>query len=297
MTSPELVTLEIRLLLEGIYEHYGYDFRNYAAAFMRRRVIDFVRREKLATVSGLQERILHDPACLDRFSEGLSVSTTSMFRDPAFFTALRQEVVPLLRTYPFFRVWVAGCATGEEVYSLAILLDEEGIYDRGRIYGTDMNDQFLERAARGSLPLSSMERNVENYSRAGGRQSFRSLVEVRDREAVIQRSYLRNVVFAQHNLATDSSFNEFNVICCRNVLIYFDRTLQDRVHRLLHGSLTRSGVLALGQKESIAMTSCAASYETLNDREKLYRKVEPPAGEGAPGRRVRPGAASGGMFN
>jgi chemotaxis protein methyltransferase CheR len=297
MTSSDLVALEIRLLLEGIYEHYGYDFRNYAATFMRRRIVDFVRRERLATISGLQEKILHDPACLDRFSEGLSVSTTSMFRDPAFFTALRRDVVPLLRTYPFFRIWVAGCATGEEVYSLAILLDEEGIYDRGRIYGTDMNDQFLERAASGSLPLSSMERNAENYDLAGGRQSFQSLVDVRGREAVIQRSYLRNVVFAQHNLVTDSSFNEFNVICCRNVLIYFDRTLQDRVHRLLHGSLRRSGVLALGQKESIAMTSCAGHYETLDERQKLYRKVEPAAGEGASGRRAGPGAAGGGMFN
>ena len=268
---PTVEDIEVGLLLEGIYRQYGYDFRDYAMSSLRRRIQHVVRDEGLTTVSGLQERVLHDPACLQRFVLALSVNVTSMFRDPAFYKALRERVLPLLRTYPKVRIWHAGCSTGEEAYSFAILLEEEGLYDRCQIYATDMNESVLKKAAAGEVPLRGMRENTANYLRSGGRRAFASFYTAVEGRAVLAPSLRRNIVFAQHNLVSDRSFNEFNVVLCRNVLIYFNRRLQDRVHRLFYQSLVRLGFLALGAKETVRFSAHQASYEDLGER--IYRKV------------------------
>jgi chemotaxis protein methyltransferase CheR len=269
--TEALEELEIRLLLEALWSSYGYDFRDYARTSIRRRVRFFMQEEGLSTVSSVQDRVLHDTVALRRFLRSLSVSVTAMFRDPGFYQALREAVVPVLRTYPAVRIWHAGCSTGEEVYSVAILLQEEGLYDRCRLYATDMNDAVLAQAQRGELPLASMRENTRNYIEAGGKRGFARWYTTRDDRAVLAPDLRRNVVFAPHNLATDGSFNEFHLIVCRNVLIYFNRALQERVHRLLYQSLIRFGFLGLGGKETVSFTPHEAQYQELPER--LYRKV------------------------
>ena len=268
----ELERVEIDLLLEGIYRRYGFDFREYAPASLRRRLWRRIHAERLESVSGLQEKVLHDPACMERLLLDLSINVTAMFRDPSFYVAFREKVAPLLRTYPFTRVWVAGCSTGEEVYSLAILLAEEGLYERTRIYATDINDAVLDRARSGVFPLDKMQAYTENYIRAGGTRAFSEYYVAAYDSVQFARSLVENAVFAQHNLASDRSFNEFNVIVCRNVMIYFDRSLQARVHRLFHESLAPFGVLALGHKESLSFSPYAQAFEELDAHEKLYQK-------------------------
>jgi chemotaxis protein methyltransferase CheR len=269
----ELERVEIDLLLEGIFRRYGFDFREYAPASLKRRLWRRIHAEGLRSVSGLQERVLHDPACMERLLLDLSINVTAMFRDPTFYVALREQVVPLLRTYPFTRVWVAGCSTGEEVYSLAILLDEEGLYGRSRIYATDINEAVLDRARAGVFPLDKMQGYTENYIRGGGKRAFSEYYVAAYDGARFSRSLTDNVVFAQHNLVSDRSFNEFNLIMCRNVMIYFDKSLQDNVHRLFYESLAPFGVLALGHKESVAFSPLGDRYEELDPHERLYRKV------------------------
>jgi len=269
----ELEQLEIALLLEGIYRRYGFDFREYAPASLKRRLWRRVYAERLTTVAGLIERVLHDPACMERLLLDLSINVTAMFRDPAFYRAVREKVVPLLRTYPFTRIWHAGCSTGEEVLSFAILLEEEGLYERTRIYATDINETVLERARSGVFPLERMQLYTENYIRSGGQRAFSEYYSTGYEAARFRQSLLDNVVFAQHNLVSDTSFNEFNLIVCRNVMIYFDRSLQNTVHELFHQSLVTFGVLALGNKESISFTPHAGAYEALDAEEKLYRKA------------------------
>lgn len=271
--SDDLQDLEIGLLLEGVFLHYGYDFRDYALSSLRRRIRQSLQEEKLATVSALQERVLHDPAALERLVFTLSVNVTSLFRHPGFYRAFRERAVPILRTYPVVRVWHAGCATGEEVYSLAILLWEEGLYERSRIYATDMNSSALRRATAGRFPLPSVREGVANYMLAGGPGSLAEFHSVREGQAVFSDALKRNIVFAQHNLVTDRSFNEFNVILCRNVLIYFNRHLQERVHGLLYDSLARRGFLGLGNRESVQFTAYDARYEVVDWPDRLYRKV------------------------
>jgi chemotaxis protein methyltransferase CheR len=265
--------LELELLLEALYRHYGYDFREYARASIKRRMWRRMMEEGLATLSGLQERVLHDPACMERLLLDLSINVTSMFRDPTFYRAVRDKIVPLLRTYPFIRIWNPGCSTGEETYSLAILLREEGLESRARIYATDINAAVLQQAKEGIFPLDRMQEFTHNYLRYGGRCSFSDYYKVYGDRARFDSSLLEHAVFAQHNLVSDASFNEFNLIVCRNVMIYFDRALQDKVHDLFYRSLVRSGVLALGHKESIRFTSHADAYEELDGQEKLYRRV------------------------
>jgi chemotaxis protein methyltransferase CheR len=211
---------------------------------------------------------------MERLLAGLSVNVTTMFRDPSFYVAFREQVVPLLRTYPFIRVWNAGCSTGEETYSLAIILEEEGLYDRARIYATDFNAEVLRQARAGELPLDRMREYTQNYQRAGGAKEFSAYYSVETGAAKLHERLSANVVFAQHNLASDRSFNEFNVILCRNVLIYFGRDLQRRVHRLFYDSLARFGVIALGQKETLRFTDVDDRYEELNAREKIYRRID-----------------------
>jgi chemotaxis protein methyltransferase CheR len=266
--------IELALLLEGVYRRYGFDFREYAPASLRRRVWRRVHAEGLSTLSALQDKLLHDPASMERLLLDLSINVTAMFRDPSFYVAFREKVVPTLRTYPFTRIWVAGCSTGEEVYSLAILLQEEDVYDRTRIYATDINESVLERARAGVFPLDKMREYTQNYIKAGGKRAFSEYYLAKYDGAQFQRSLVENVVFAQHNLVSDRSFNEFNAIVCRNVMIYFDRGLQDRVHRLFYESLAMFGVLALGAKESIRFSPFDERYEDLDANERMFKKVQ-----------------------
>jgi chemotaxis protein methyltransferase CheR len=271
--DPELERVEIQLLLEGVFRHYGFDFRAYAYASIRRRLWKRIAAEQLGSVSELQTKVLHDPAAMERLLLDLSVSVTSMFRDPGFYQVFREDVIPMLRTYPFIRIWHAGCSTGEEVYSTAIVLEEENLLSRTRIYATDINDAVLKQAREGIFPLNRMQEYTENYIRAGGRRSFSEYYTAKYDGALFSPSLTRTVVFSQHNLVTDQSFSEFNVIFCRNVLIYFDRSLQQRVHTLFYQSLAMFGILALGSKESLRSSQYEACYQRLRPREKLYRKV------------------------
>ena len=265
--------IEIEALVHAIHARWGYDFRGYAAASFRRRVLRAVEHEGLSTVSALQERVLRDPAVFERFIGHVSVAVTSMFRDPAFFASFREKALPILRTWPFLRIWHAGCCTGEEVYSLAILLEEAGLYDRCRIYATDLSAELLEHARKGIYPLRVMRTYTRNYQLAGGQRDFSSYYTADAHAARMDPRLRRNVVFSVHNLVSDGSFNEFHLVLCRNVLIYFDPALRDRVHGLLHDSLVRFGVLGLGSRETVAHTPHAPHYQTLDIETKLYRKT------------------------
>jgi chemotaxis protein methyltransferase CheR len=251
---------------------YGMDFRGYARASLRRRVWNMVHARKLGTISALQAEVLHDPRVMDELLQHLSVNTTTMFRDPSFFVAFREKVVPHLFSSPFVRIWHAGCSTGEEVYSLAILLMEAGLYERSRIYATDMNAAVVERAKSGIFPLEHMREYTANYLRAGGSAAFSDYYTANYDHAIFKAPLRKNIVFAQHNLVSDGTFNEFNVVLCRNVLIYFGPQLQERVHRLLHQSLRRFGVLALGRGETLRHTVLENDYDEMDVQERLYRR-------------------------
>jgi chemotaxis protein methyltransferase CheR len=272
-TGEDLEQIEIQLLLEGIFRHYGYDFRGYAPGSLKRRLWHRAIGEKVDSISALQDRVLHDSEAMERLLLDLSINVTSMFRDPTFYVAFRDKIVPLMRTYPYVRIWNVGCSTGEETYSLAILLKEEGVYEKTRIYATDINDNVLERARLGAFPLEKMRDYTENYIRAGGKEEFSSYYTASGAMAHFDHSLSDHVVFAQHNLVTDAAFNVFNVIVCRNVMIYFGKGLQDRVHELFYESLETFGVLALGHKESIRFSRYEDRYEAIEPHEKLYRKT------------------------
>jgi chemotaxis protein methyltransferase CheR len=269
----ELEKLEVELLLEGIFRHYGFDFRAYAYSSLRRRLWKRIDAEGLGSVSALQDAVLHDPPVMERLLRDLSVNVTAMFRDPTFYVAFRNQVIPLLRTYPFIRIWHAGCSTGEEVFSMAILLTEEGLYDRCRIYATDINDIVLRQAKQRIFPLERMQEYTDNYIKAGGKRSFSEYYTAMYEGALFSPALLKNVVFSQHNLVTDGSFAEFNVVLCRNVLIYFDKSLQGKVHKLFYDSLSNFGLLCLGSKESLKFSRFEHCYEDISLREKIYRKV------------------------
>ena len=271
--SAELERIEIDLLLEGVYRHYGLDFRGYALSSLKRRLWRRAREEGCDSLSALQDKVLHDREAMERLVVTLSISVTSMFRDPGFFRALREKVVPLLRTYPYVRIWNAGCATGEETWSLAIVLAEEGMHDRTRIYATDFNGGVVDRAKAGAFPLARMQAYTDNYLQAGGKEEFSKYYTADHGMARFTQALADNIVFARHNLASDGSFNEFNVILCRNVLIYFGSALQERVHTLFHDSLVNFGVLGLGHKETIRFTPLERCYEPIDEREKLYKRV------------------------
>jgi chemotaxis protein methyltransferase CheR len=272
MAIDELEQLETDLVLEGVYRHYGVDFRDYARASLQRRLWRRVYLEGLESLTGLLERLLHDPACMQRLQLDLSIQVTAMFRDPTFYRALRERAVPVLRTYPSLRIWNAGCSTGEETLSLAILLEEEGLLERTRIYATDMNTQVLARASRARFPIERMRDYTQNYITAGGRRSFSEYYVAEADEEHFSPHLLERVTFAQHNLVSDGPFNSFHLIVCRNVLIYFNRGLQNRVHGLFIDSLENFGVLALGQRESVRFTDHADRYEELDPDERLYRR-------------------------
>ncbi|MCP4283965.1 MAG: protein-glutamate O-methyltransferase CheR [Gammaproteobacteria bacterium] len=270
----ELEALEIRLLLEGVYQQYGYDFRDYAQGTRMRRIRERVRKEELISIAGLLELVLHDPQCMTRLIGDLSITVSEMFRDPGLFQTLRDNIVQLLDTYPFIRIWHAGCANGEEVYSLAILLHEENLLERCRIYATDMNEAALQQAQRGIFPLKQMQAYTQNHLAAGGKGSFSDYYTAKYDHARFRPWLKENVVFSQHNLTTDGAFNEFNIIFCRNVMIYFNKALQDRVHGLFYQSLTRLGYLILGSQESIRFSPHEHCFETVDAEEKIYRKIK-----------------------
>jgi chemotaxis protein methyltransferase CheR len=263
---------ELLPVITAIAEHGGPDFRGYALTSLRRRMVRHLMLERLDSLEALRAQIEANSAARARLVAAITVHVTAMFRDPGFFRAFRAES-DRLRTYPYLRFWVAGCSTGEEVYSLAILLEEEGLYQRSRIYATDLSPIALERARAGVYPLAAMQDYTRNYQRAAGTRAFAEYYTA-DNENVLFRPALReNVVFAGHNLAGDASFNEFHAIFCRNVMIYFNRELQSRVHRLLHDSLTTWGYLGLGRSETVRFSGFENDYEAVASKERLFRKI------------------------
>jgi chemotaxis protein methyltransferase CheR len=271
---PSTERIEIGLLLEGIYQQYGYDFRNYTLSSIRRRIWHRIQTDGLTTISSLQEKVLHDQRMMEKLFHDFSINVTEMFRDPEFFLTFRKKVIPLIKNYPYVRIWHAGCASGEEVFSMAILLHEEGIYHKTRIYATDMNENILQRAKKGVIPLRYMQAYTNNYVRSGGTSAFSEYYTAKDNHVCLNPFLIKNIVFAQHNLVTDGSFNEFHVIICRNVMIYFNRSLQERVYQLFYDSLSTPGFLGLGSKEAIQFTTQANRYEEVTSNEKIYRKMK-----------------------
>lgn len=264
--------IEIDLLLEAIFQRYGYDFRSYTKASIRRRVMHRLGLSGLDNVTRMTERVLRDREFFISLLNDLTVNVTDMFRDPEFYLAFRREVVPLLKTFPFIKIWHAGCATGEEIYSMAILLEEEELYDRAIIYATDIDKNVLASAKKGIYPISSMRQFSENYRAAGGKGSLSDYYTAKYDGAILDQRLKRNIVFADHDLVTDQVFGEMNVILCRNVLIYFDRDLQQRVFRLFFDSLDMGGVLCLGTKESLRYSGLAEAFEPIDERLKIFRK-------------------------
>jgi chemotaxis protein methyltransferase CheR len=264
--------IEIDLLLEAIYQRYGYDFRSYTKASIRRRIMHRLGLTGMDNVTRMTERVLRDREFFVSLLNDLTVNVTDMFRDPEFYLAFRREVVPLLKTFPFLKIWHAGCATGEEIYSMAILLEEEGLYDRSIIYATDIDKNVLASAKKGIYPISSMRQFSENYRAAGGRGSLSDYYTAKYDGAILDQRLKRNIVFADHDLVTDQVFGEMNVILCRNVLIYFDRELQQRVFRLFFDSLDMGGVLCLGTKETLRYSGLEEAFESIDERLRIFRK-------------------------
>ncbi|MCC6533165.1 MAG: protein-glutamate O-methyltransferase CheR [Burkholderiales bacterium] len=263
---------ELKLLLDAIYHRYQHDFRHYALASLRRRVSQAMQRFGCRSVSQLQDRILHEPEVFAQTLEYFTVQVSEMFRDPDYFRALRAEVVPFLRTYPSVKLWIAGCSTGEEVISLAIVLDEEDVLDRSLIYATDINPKALGVAKAGVYPIARMAQFSASYLAAGGTRSLSDYYHAAYGSAIFDRSLRQRVLYADHSLATDAVFSEVHFVSCRNVLIYFDRELQNRALGVFHEALVHRGYLGLGSRESLRFSALAASLEELPGRQRLYRK-------------------------
>jgi chemotaxis protein methyltransferase CheR len=268
--------IELRLLVEAIYLRYGHDFRDYAQASLKRRVGQALKRMAAPSISALQERILHDAREFDALLQYLTVPVSEMFRDPAYFLAIRRHVVPVLGTYPSLKLWVAGCSTGEEAYSMAILLREEGLLERTILYATDINHASLEQARKGIFALEEMQGFTRNYQRAGGQRAFSEYYTAAYGGALMDKPLREAITFADHSLATDSVFAETQFISCRNVLIYFNRPLQDRALGLFHESLSYRGFLGLGTKETLDFSAYAGAFEPVSRPERLYRKRAEP---------------------
>lgn len=270
---PSAGEIELRLLMEAIYLRYSYDFRDYTGASQKRRVAHALGQLGLASVAELQDRVLRDPAVFAQLLQFLTIPVSEMFRDPAYFLALRRQVLPVLETYPSIKIWIAGCSTGEEAWSMAIMLREEGLLARAQIYATDINPVSLEKARQGIFPLEAVRGYTTNYQRSGGRHSFSDYYTAAYDAARFDPSLCADVIFADHSLATDSVFAETQLVSCRNVLIYFNRTLQDRALGLFHESLCHRGFLGLGSKESIDFSAYASRFGPLARDERIYRKA------------------------
>jgi chemotaxis protein methyltransferase CheR len=264
--------IELRLLIDAIYLRYHYDFRGYAMSSLKRRMTAAMTRFSCHTLSQLQDKLLHEPAIFPALLDFLTVQVSEMFRDPAYYKALRDEVVPLLRTYPSLKIWVAGCSAGEEVYSIAILLREEGLLERSIIYATDINTDALKKAEAGIYALDHIAGFTLNHQRSGARSSLSDHYTAAYGRAVFDKSLRKNVVFSDHSLATDSVFAEVHLVSCRNVLIYFDRTLQDRALGLFSESLVRKGFLGLGTKESMRFSAHRDAFTEFSPEMRLYQR-------------------------
>ena len=273
MNGPVDIDAEVRALMEAVYLKYNYDFRDYTGASQKRRVLVALREMDCASVPELQEKAMRQPEAFAQLLQYLTIPVTEMFRDPEYYAAVRSIVVPFLKTYPSLKVWIAGCSTGEEVYSMAILLHEEGLLDRTLVYATDINPQSLETARRGVFPLDRMRLYTENYQKAGGTSAFSDYYTAAYGGARFDRALVENVTFADHSLSTDNVFAETHFVSCRNVMIYFNRRLQNRVLGLFHESLCHRGFLGLGSKESIEFSTYANRFEVLARRERLFRKL------------------------
>ncbi len=263
---------DVKELLESLRYVYGYDFTDYAEASVKRRVAHFMSLKKVNEVSELAKMLLRDEKLFEEFVQEISVTVTEMFRDPTFYKSLRETAVKRLATYPFIKIWIAGCATGEEVYSVAILLKEEGLLNRSVIYATDINQRSLQIAKEGVYSIENMKSHTANYQKAGGTHPFSEYYKSKYNSVMFDKSLKQNMVFAPHNLAVDKSFNEFQLIICRNVLIYFNQRLQNRVINLFYDSLCTFGILGLGNKESLLFSDKQRCFDEVDRKEKIYMK-------------------------
>ena len=265
--------LELDLFLEAVFRKYGYDFRSYSRASLTRRIKTQIERLKLENMCQLIHLVLHDEKAFIEVFDHMTVNVTEMFRDPYFYKSFREVVAPQLRSYPSLKIWHAGCSTGQEVYSMCILLKETGLYDKAQIYATDIDPQVLEKAKKGIFSLEAAALYSRNYHDSGGLHTLSDYYTARYDNIIMDSSLKKNVIFADHDLATDQVFSEMQVIICRNVLIYFNHGLQDRVFRLFSNSLDYGGYLCLGSKESLRFSDCYKLYDTLNSKYKIYKKT------------------------
>jgi len=274
ITIPEndQITLKIHDLLEAVNHKYGYDFRQYSEAHIKRRILNRMTLSGIEDIYDLQFRILTDEFFASAFLQDLSITVTEMFRDPGFYKSLRENAIPILKTYPFLKIWHAGCSSGEEAYSMAILLMEEGLFERTTIYATDFNQQVLNNAKEGIFSNKMMQEYAVNYKLSGGKELFSNYYTSDDDNVIMNQSLKKKIVWANHNLVTDSVFAEVNLILCRNVLIYFDRNLQNKVQSLFYNSLMRGGILCLGTKESLRFTDYSDKYSVLDDKQRIFKK-------------------------
>lgn len=263
---------DFRSLLDSICFVYGYDFTEYAEASISRRVSNFMTSRKFRELGVLGKMILTNEKLFEEFIQELSVTVTEMFRDPLFYKSLREQVLPRLATYPLIKIWIAGCATGEEVYSVAILLQEEGLLNRSIVYATDINQSSIQIAREGIYPLANMKAYTTNYQKSGGTGSFSEYYKAKYNSVLFDKSLKQNLVFSPHNLAVDKSFNEFQLVICRNVLIYFNQKLQNHVINLFYESLCMFGFLALGNKESLLFSDKKKCFDDIDRKEKIFIK-------------------------
>lgn len=271
-SNNELFNIELKLLLEAIFLRYGYDFRNYSKAHLKRRILYRLGISNLSTVTDLQNKVLRDREFFKELLDDLSINVTEMFRDPEFYQSLRTNIIPKLRTYAYFKIWHAGCSTGEEVYSLAILLQEEGLLDRCQVYATDFNQKVLEIAKEGVYQKAEVERYANNYLLSGGKHKLPDYYKSMYGSVMFNKELSNRIVFADHNLVTDSVFADVNLILCRNVLIYFEKELQEKVVGLFYESLVPSGILCLGTKESLRFSTYSSLFEVIDEKQKIFKK-------------------------
>jgi chemotaxis protein methyltransferase CheR len=272
MTYIDTSEHEITSLLEAIYRKYGYDFRQYSEAHIRRRIMSRMAMAGLENISQMQFKVLNDELFASVLLQDLSITVTEMFRDKGFYKSLRENVLPVLKTYPFIKIWHAGCATGEEAYSMAILLKEEGLYDRTTIYATDFNQQALNKAKDGIFSANLIKEYTSNYQLSGGKESFSNYYTSNYDNVIMNKSLKKNIVWANHNLVTDAVFAEVHLVLCRNVLIYFDKELQNKVQKLFYNSLINGGILCLGSKEGLRFTELYEKYTELDARQRIFKK-------------------------
>lgn len=274
MLEPSIIKdEEVEYLIKDVYDMYGYDFSEYSRASFKRRVNRICLIDRFTSFAELRYTILNDPEYLKRFIEEITVNVTEMFRDPLFFKALREKILPQLGTYPLIRIWVAGCSTGEEAYSIAILLKEANLYHKSLIYGTDLNPSVLEKARSGVFPLQQMKLYSENYILSGGKKDFSDYYTANYDSVKFDKSLQEKLILSTHNLVSERSFNSFQLIICRNVLIYFDRGLQERVFRLFDNSLENLGFLALGAKETLRFSKLDENYHQVDDQ-RIWKKLD-----------------------